>query len=67
MIIAELTDAEVEARDAWISQHEKSCTLPHGTIGDRYYYRVTPTGIGTFVRFFCACGYWIDIVDGNNF
>ncbi len=55
---------EKEAVEAWKREHEKGCHLKSGTIGDRYSFVVTPTGIGTFLCVQCPCGNEFHL-DGN--
>ena len=55
-IIFELTYEESKKAIDWIKNHKKECKLSSGTIGGRFSYSFTPTGLGPLPSVQCACG-----------
>lgn len=51
-----VTDAQEEKFKTWVVEHQKTCKLRPGTIGDLFQWHFSPTGIGDFVSAHCACG-----------
>lgn len=51
-----ITAEEAATIEKWTTKHGKKCKLPPTTIGDRYTYCFTPTGIGVLVSVECVCG-----------
>ena len=55
-IVFELTYEESKKARDWIKKHKMECNLRAGTIGDRFSYSFTPTGLGVLSSVHCACG-----------
>ena len=62
-IIFELSYDESKKAREWIENHKLECSLSEGTIGDRFSYSFTPTGIGVLSSVKCACGESFIITD----
>lgn len=45
----------------WLENHECKFRNTLTTIGEKYTYSFTPTGVGTFIKVKCACGKSIDL------
>ena len=61
-----LCKSEIKQVDDWIKKHNEECTCKdQTTIGGKYTFNFTPTGIGLFISVKCACGISF-IVDTNN-
>jgi len=65
-IIFELDYEESKRATDWIKKHNKKCKLSSGTIGDKFSYIFTPTGIGIFSTLNCPCGESFNRTDIGN-
>jgi hypothetical protein len=57
---------EVERIEKWEKQHAKNCRVVSGSVGDRFTYRISPTGLGNCIVAECPCGVKEDITDTDN-
>lgn len=68
----ELNDAETQRVKEWVKEHQKICprsfkngNLP--TLGDHYYYKFIPNGLGNSVEIGCLyCKDHKDVTDTND-
>jgi len=58
-----LSDLEYDRIQEFFETHKKSCPS-HSTIGGKYTYHITPTGLGNVIEIECGCcGTKLDITD----
>lgn len=67
MITFTVDDKQEQKYKDWVALHQKKCQMRGGTCGDLYFWRFTPTGIGTFILVTCPCGADFHVEDGENF
>lgn len=67
MITFQVDDEQTDKYLAWRDEHQKTCKLRPGSIGDLFHFRICPTGIGNFISVHCACGEGLDLNDYDKF
>jgi len=60
----ELTEEQKKRVEEWFQEHK--CDADPGSIGGKFSYIITPTGLGDCVMVKCLCGESIDLTNVDN-
>lgn len=55
----EIDEKDYRVITVWMKEHK--CSVPKTTIGGRFTFKFTPTGVGTYLIVECVCGECFDI------
>jgi len=61
-----IPDEEADKSRIWRQEHNKVCQKDAGTIGGKYTWSFTQTGLGCIIILKCMCGEELNLTDYEN-